>query len=121
MASPPSSAFFATSICNSASSAAVSRSLSFHCVGRVIGVTLLLDQTTCRSGRPSEVLGTLYDGSTPNMAPAGSLADCAVSDAAAKTTAEIRAPNILTRHLQESTGEHSTSQPQVSPTSPNKR
>jgi len=34
------------------------------------------------------------------MAPAGSFADCAASDDAANTTAEIRAPYILTGHLQ---------------------
>jgi hypothetical protein len=32
--------------------------LSFHCVGRCIGVTLLFDQTPCRSGFPSGVRGT---------------------------------------------------------------
>ena len=46
------------------------RSLSRHCAGRVIGVTLLLDQTPCRSGRPSAVRGTCQ------------LPDCAWSEAA---------------------------------------
>ena len=56
--------------------------LSFHCVGRVIGVTLLLPHTPCRSGLPSAVRGTFQ--------PAGGsveylLADCAPSVATAAT------------------------------------
>jgi hypothetical protein len=43
---------------NSVTSASVSDFLSFHCVGRVIGVTLLFDQTPWKSGLPSGVRGT---------------------------------------------------------------
>src|SRR5262245_50944136 len=71
-------------------------SRSFHCVGLVIGVTLLLDQTPCRSGCPSAVRGTLYDASAPYIAPAGNFADCAVNDAPASPTATRNAPMILT-------------------------
>ena len=49
---------WATRFFNSVTSASVSDALSFHCVGRAIGVTLLFDQTPWKSGLPSGVRGT---------------------------------------------------------------
>src|SRR4051812_5193505 len=81
--------------CSSFSSWSEMTALSFHCFGRVIGVTLLLDQTPCRSGCPSADRGTLYEGSAPYIAPGGSFPDCAVSVAVARPTAARRAVNVF--------------------------
>src|SRR5438132_12854354 len=59
-ASPPFLIALATRFFNSVTSASVSDALSFHCVGRAIGVTLLFDQTPCKSGWPSGVRGTFH-------------------------------------------------------------
>src|SRR5215211_5106460 len=95
IASPPSWAFFATSSCSSLSSVCVISVLSFHCVGRCIGVTLLLAQTPWRSGFPSAVRGTLYDGSTPYLAPGSWAGDCAMIETAATDNATRTAPAVL--------------------------
>ena len=68
---------------SSSSSASVSAALSFHCVGRVMGVTLLLPHTPCRSGLPSGVRGTFQPA---GAAPVEAGGDWATSVAATRET-----------------------------------
>ena len=62
----------------------------------LIGVTLLFAHTPWRSGLPSGVRGTLYEGSTPYFARGSSAGDCATIEAvAARVNATRTAPTVL--------------------------